>query len=84
MQEQQGATTHFLYQLYISLEKKKKAGISAAVMEISQPAAAACLHKKENEIYADVRVCVFMCLCLCMRVEGRKNFLLDWRILRKV
>ncbi|XP_029915188.1 sperm flagellar protein 2 [Myripristis murdjan] len=53
MQEQQGATTRFLYQLYISLEKKKKAGISAAVMEISQPAAAACLHKKENEIYAD-------------------------------
>ncbi|XP_070819976.1 sperm flagellar protein 2 [Chaetodon trifascialis] len=53
MQEKQGVATRLLYQLYVSLEKKKKAQISETVMEIMQPAAVAGLHKKELEIYSD-------------------------------
>ncbi|XP_029960089.1 sperm flagellar protein 2 [Salarias fasciatus] len=53
MQEKQGAATHLLYQLYDSLEKKKKAELSGTMMEIMQPAAIAKLHKKEHEIYSD-------------------------------
>uniref|UniRef100_UPI003AAC52F2 sperm flagellar protein 2 n=1 Tax=Centroberyx gerrardi TaxID=166262 RepID=UPI003AAC52F2 len=53
MQEQQGAATRLLYQLYVLLEKKRKAGITGTVMETMQPVATAGLHKKENEIYSD-------------------------------
>ncbi|KAM8886989.1 sperm flagellar protein 2 isoform 2-T2 [Spinachia spinachia] len=53
MQEKQGVATRLLYQLYVSLEKKKKAEISSALMEIMQPAANASLHKKEHEYYSD-------------------------------
>uniref|UniRef100_UPI0037E8F8BE sperm flagellar protein 2 n=1 Tax=Semicossyphus pulcher TaxID=241346 RepID=UPI0037E8F8BE len=53
MQEKQGVATRLLYQLYVSLEKKKKSDISGTVMEIMQPAANAGLHKKEHEIYSD-------------------------------
>lgn len=55
MQEKQGVATRLLYQLYVSLEKKNKAEISGTVMRIMQPAANAGLHKKEHEIYSDVR-----------------------------
>lgn len=54
MQEKQGVATRLLYQLYISLEKKKRAEISGTMMEIMQPAANAGLHKKEHDIYSDV------------------------------
>lgn len=54
MQEKPGAATHLLYQLYVSLEKKKKAEISRTMMEIMQPAANSVQHKKEHEIYDDV------------------------------
>ncbi|CAK6950682.1 sperm flagellar protein 2 [Scomber scombrus] len=53
MQEKQGVATHLLYQLFVSLEEKKKAEISETVMEIMQPAANAGLHKIEHEIYSD-------------------------------
>ncbi|XP_054467241.1 sperm flagellar protein 2 [Anoplopoma fimbria] len=53
MQEKQGVATRLLYQLYVSLEKKKKAEISGTLMEIMQPAATVGLHKKEHEIYSD-------------------------------
>ncbi|XP_059193847.1 sperm flagellar protein 2 isoform X2 [Centropristis striata] len=53
MQEKQGVATRLLYQLYVSLEKKKKGEISGTLMEIMQPAANASLHKKEHEIYSD-------------------------------
>ncbi|XP_041643683.1 sperm flagellar protein 2 isoform X2 [Cheilinus undulatus] len=53
MQEKQGVATRLLYQLYVSLENKKKAEISGTMMEIMQPSATAGLHKKEHEIYAD-------------------------------
>ncbi|XP_040898495.1 sperm flagellar protein 2 [Toxotes jaculatrix] len=53
MQEKQGVATRLLYQLYISLEKKKRAEISGAMMEIMQPAANSGLHKKEHDIFSD-------------------------------
>ncbi|XP_071339395.1 sperm flagellar protein 2 [Trachinotus anak] len=53
MQEKQGVATRLLYQLYMSLENKKRAEISGTVMEIMQPAANAGLHKKEHDIYSD-------------------------------
>ncbi|XP_028269778.1 sperm flagellar protein 2 [Parambassis ranga] len=53
MQEKQGVATRLLYQLYISLEKKKKADIGGTMMEIMQPAASASLHKKELESFSD-------------------------------
>lgn len=55
IQEKQGAATHLLYQLYVSLEKNRKAEISGTMMEIMQPAGCASLHKKEHQIYSDVR-----------------------------
>lgn len=55
MQEKQGVATRLLYQLYVSLEKKKRAEISGTMMEIMQPAASSGLHKKEHNIYSDVR-----------------------------
>ncbi|XP_019120013.2 sperm flagellar protein 2 [Larimichthys crocea] len=51
MQEKPGVATSLLYQLYVSLEKMKKAKISRTMMEVMQPAAIAALHKKEHEIY---------------------------------
>lgn len=71
MQEKQGVATRLLYQLYSSLEKKKKAQISGTVMEIMQPAANAVLHKKEHEIYSDV--CKGGCIDVC--VIGACGFL---------
>ncbi|TNN44657.1 Sperm flagellar protein 2 [Liparis tanakae] len=53
MEEKQGAATRLLYQLYVSLEKKKKAEISGTLMELMQPAANVGLHKKEHDFYSD-------------------------------
>ncbi|XP_030271688.1 sperm flagellar protein 2 isoform X2 [Sparus aurata] len=53
MEERQGVATRLIYQLYVSLESKKKSQISRTVMEITQPAAKARLHKKEHEIFSD-------------------------------
>ncbi|KAM9360630.1 sperm flagellar protein 2 [Symphorus nematophorus] len=53
MQEKHGVATRLLYQLYVSLEKMKKAQSSGTMMEIMQPAAKAGLHKKQHEIYSD-------------------------------
>ncbi|XP_047197228.1 sperm flagellar protein 2 [Hippoglossus stenolepis] len=53
IKEKQGVATRLLYQLYVSLEKKKRAEITRTMMESMQPAANAGLHKKEHEIYSD-------------------------------
>ncbi|KAF3695618.1 Sperm flagellar protein 2 Protein KPL2 [Channa argus] len=53
MQEKQGVATRLLYQLYVSLEKKKRSDISGTMMEMMQPAANAALHRKQYEIYSD-------------------------------
>ncbi|XP_076010980.1 sperm flagellar protein 2-like [Genypterus blacodes] len=53
MQEQQGVAKRLLYQIYVSMENKKKAGIGGTVMEIMQPTITASLHLKDQEIYSD-------------------------------
>ncbi|XP_047447373.1 sperm flagellar protein 2 [Mugil cephalus] len=53
MREKQGVATCLLYELHVSLEKKKKEGISRTMMEITQPAASANLLKKEHIIFSD-------------------------------
>ncbi|XP_076854799.1 sperm flagellar protein 2 isoform X3 [Brachyhypopomus gauderio] len=53
MQGQQGAAMHLLYQLYILLQKKKRAGLTGATLETMQPAATARLHQIENRIYTE-------------------------------
>uniref|UniRef100_A0A3Q3KDJ1 Calponin-homology (CH) domain-containing protein n=1 Tax=Monopterus albus TaxID=43700 RepID=A0A3Q3KDJ1_MONAL len=55
MQEKQGVATRLLYQLYISLEKKKKAELTGTMLEIMQPVASAGLNKKVHDIFSDVR-----------------------------
>lgn len=54
MREQHGAATRLLYQLFILLQKKRKAGLTGTAMEAMQPAATACLHRVENDIYSEV------------------------------
>ncbi|XP_029019066.1 sperm flagellar protein 2 isoform X3 [Betta splendens] len=53
IQEKQGVATHLLYQLYVSLEKKKRVEISRTMLEMMQPVAIANLHKKEFDNYSD-------------------------------
>lgn len=65
IQEKQGAATRLLYQLYVSLKKNRKAEISGTMMEIMQPAGCASLHKKEHQIYSDVRG-LFVEFCMCL------------------
>nr|XP_009299456.1 sperm flagellar protein 2 isoform X1 [Danio rerio] len=48
-----GAATRLLYQLYILLQRKKRAGLTATAMEVMQPAATARLHRIENSIYTE-------------------------------
>lgn len=56
MQEKPGVAARLLYQLYFSLERKRTTQISGAIMEIMKPAATVGLHKKEQEIYSNVRM----------------------------
>lgn len=61
MQEKKGVATHFLHQLHLSLEKKKRASVSGTMKAVTQPAAiAAGLHKKDHDIYFDVRGCIYV------------------------
>uniref|UniRef100_A0A8C8D1K8 Calponin-homology (CH) domain-containing protein n=1 Tax=Oncorhynchus tshawytscha TaxID=74940 RepID=A0A8C8D1K8_ONCTS len=53
MREQHGAATRLLYQLFILLQKKRKAGLTGTAMEAMQPAATAFLHRVENDIYSE-------------------------------
>uniref|UniRef100_A0A4W5J7I5 Sperm flagellar 2 n=1 Tax=Hucho hucho TaxID=62062 RepID=A0A4W5J7I5_9TELE len=53
MREQHGAATRLLYQLFILLQKKRRAGLTGTAMEAMQPAATACLHRVENDIYSE-------------------------------
>uniref|UniRef100_A0A4W5JKA4 Sperm flagellar 2 n=1 Tax=Hucho hucho TaxID=62062 RepID=A0A4W5JKA4_9TELE len=55
MREQHGAATRLLYQLFILLQKKRRAGLTGTAMEAMQPAATACLHRVENDIYSEHR-----------------------------
>ncbi|TFK11636.1 liprin-alpha-2 [Platysternon megacephalum] len=53
MTEQHGAATKLLYQLYVALEKKKKAGLTGVAMEAMRPAAPAKLQGIESELYRE-------------------------------
>ncbi|XP_072242958.1 sperm flagellar protein 2-like [Leuresthes tenuis] len=52
MQKKLGVATQLLHQLYITLEKKKNAGVTRTMMEMMQSTARANLHKKEHEMYS--------------------------------
>ncbi|XP_006116559.1 sperm flagellar protein 2 isoform X2 [Pelodiscus sinensis] len=53
MTEQHGAATKLLYQLYVALEKKKKAGLTGVAMETMRPAGPAKLKGIESELYRE-------------------------------
>uniref|UniRef100_A0A8C4WEQ1 Sperm flagellar 2 n=1 Tax=Gopherus evgoodei TaxID=1825980 RepID=A0A8C4WEQ1_9SAUR len=53
MTEQHGAATKLLYQLYVALEKKKKAGLTGVAMEAMRPAAPAKLQGIESKLYRE-------------------------------
>ncbi|XP_039398884.1 sperm flagellar protein 2 isoform X4 [Mauremys reevesii] len=55
MTEQHGAATKLLYQLYVALEKKKKAGLTGVAMEAMRPAAPAKLQGIESKLYREHR-----------------------------
>ncbi|KAM5192182.1 sperm flagellar protein 2 [Mantella aurantiaca] len=53
MSEQHGAATRLLYQLYIALQKKKKAGLTGVALETLRPAAPAKLQSIGTEMYKE-------------------------------
>lgn len=54
MTEQRGAATKLVYQLYVALEKKKKAGLTGVAMEAMRPSAPAKLKSVGTEMYREV------------------------------
>lgn len=54
MTEQHGAATKLLYQLYVALEKKKKAGLTGVAIEAMRPSAPAKLKSVGTEMYREV------------------------------
>ncbi|KAM3939260.1 sperm flagellar protein 2 [Leptodactylus fuscus] len=53
MSEQHGAATRLLYQLYIALQKKKKAGLTGVALETLRAAAPAKLQSIGSEMYKE-------------------------------
>ncbi|CAJ0965679.1 unnamed protein product [Ranitomeya imitator] len=53
MSEQHGAATRLLYQLYIALQKKKKAGLTGVALETLRAAAPAKLQSIGTEMYKE-------------------------------
>uniref|UniRef100_A0A8C4RLI1 Sperm flagellar protein 2 n=1 Tax=Erpetoichthys calabaricus TaxID=27687 RepID=A0A8C4RLI1_ERPCA len=53
MKEQRGIAARLLYQLFIALQKKKKAGLTGIAMETMRPAAPAKLQAIGSEIYKE-------------------------------
>ncbi|CAH2296500.1 sperm flagellar 2 isoform X1 [Pelobates cultripes] len=51
--EQHGAATRLLYQMYIALQRKKKAGLTGVAMETMRPAASAKLQSIGTELYRE-------------------------------
>ncbi|MGH0162104.1 UNVERIFIED_CONTAM: hypothetical protein FKN15_073429 [Acipenser sinensis] len=56
MTEQYGVATRLLYQLYIALQRKKKARLTGVAMEAMRPAAPANLQTIESGIYKEHRL----------------------------
>ncbi|XP_042306928.1 sperm flagellar protein 2 isoform X8 [Sceloporus undulatus] len=53
MTEQHGAATKLIYQLYVALEKKKKAGLTGVAMDAMRPSAHAKLKGVGTEMYRE-------------------------------
>nr|XP_020651331.1 sperm flagellar protein 2-like [Pogona vitticeps] len=53
MTEQPGAATKLIYQLYVALEKKKKAGLTGVAMDAMRPSAHAKLKGVGTEMYRE-------------------------------
>ncbi|XP_030647562.1 sperm flagellar protein 2 [Chanos chanos] len=53
IQGEQGAATRLLYQLFVTLQRKKRSGLTGTAMLTMLPAATARLHRLENDIYAE-------------------------------
>uniref|UniRef100_H9GEH4 Sperm flagellar 2 n=1 Tax=Anolis carolinensis TaxID=28377 RepID=H9GEH4_ANOCA len=53
MTEQHGAATKLIYQLYVALEKKKKAGLTGVAMDAMRPSAHAKLRSVGTEMYRE-------------------------------
>ncbi|XP_054843296.1 sperm flagellar protein 2 [Eublepharis macularius] len=53
MTEQHGAATKLVYQLYVALEKKKKAGLTGVAMDAMRPSAPAKLKSVGTEMYRE-------------------------------
>ncbi|XP_077203085.1 sperm flagellar protein 2 isoform X7 [Paroedura picta] len=53
MTEQRGAATKLVYQLYVALEKKKKAGLTGVAMDAMRPSAPAKLKSVGTEMYRE-------------------------------
>ncbi|XP_060092049.1 sperm flagellar protein 2-like [Heteronotia binoei] len=53
MTEQRGAATKLVYQLYVALEKKKKAGLTGVAMDAMRPSAPAKLKRVGTEMYRE-------------------------------
>ncbi|KAJ7335057.1 hypothetical protein JRQ81_012998, partial [Phrynocephalus forsythii] len=53
MTEQPGAATKLIYQLYVALEKKKKAGLTGVAMDAMRPSAHAKLKSVGTEMYRE-------------------------------
>uniref|UniRef100_A0A3B4A0I7 Calponin-homology (CH) domain-containing protein n=1 Tax=Periophthalmus magnuspinnatus TaxID=409849 RepID=A0A3B4A0I7_9GOBI len=70
MQEKQGVAIHLVQQLYISLQRKKKADISGAELKPVQAAAATGLRKKDHDIHHDVR----KNMCCIVRLRLKADF----------
>lgn len=55
MTEKHGEATKLMYQLFIALNKKQKAGLTGTAMETMRPAAPAKLDYMKSLIYKEVR-----------------------------
>uniref|UniRef100_A0A670J129 Sperm flagellar 2 n=1 Tax=Podarcis muralis TaxID=64176 RepID=A0A670J129_PODMU len=58
MTEQHGAATKLIYQLYVALEKKKKAGLTGVAMDAMRPSAPAKLKSVGTEMYRERLKCL--------------------------
>lgn len=56
MAEQHGAATKLVYQLYVALEKKRKAGLTGVAMDAMRASAIVKLRNVGTEIYREVSV----------------------------
>lgn len=59
MTGQHGAATKLLYELFVALEKKRKAKLTGLAMEAMRPAATTRLKSVESVLYQEVINCAY-------------------------